>query len=246
MALNPLAPVTDYQSMLNRIFWFTSAAALGAVCLLRTYSPAWEAVLQSIDMELETVSGNILPVPGGYLLPALAVGLVARVFRIHGHIAHLLGIRERFDVDVIITEFARESGVDVELVPDHEWIEHRHDIMRQAFYRFTSSSSPQIDAHLIHQALDLWSWFWIGLEATLVFVLTGMALIATNAYGAGMLTIAGSLLLASVGLPTIRRQCKRHALAQVKAILLDPSREALVCLAFDWLVPSASRLKRSA
>ena len=133
MALNPLAPVTDYQSMLNRIFWFTSAAALGAVCLLRAHSPAWDAVLQSIDMELETVSGNILPVPGGYLLPALAVGLVARVFRIHGHIAHLLGIRERFDVDVIIAEFARESGVDVELVPDHEWIEHRHDIMRQAF-----------------------------------------------------------------------------------------------------------------
>ena len=28
MPLNPLAPVTDYQSMLNRIFWFTTAAAL--------------------------------------------------------------------------------------------------------------------------------------------------------------------------------------------------------------------------
>ena len=246
MALNPLAPVFDYQSMLNRIFWFTSAAALGAVCLLRSQLPALDGVLEQIDLDLNTGSGKILPIPGGYLLPALAVGLIARVFRVHGQIAHWLGLRERFDVDVIIRELARESGVDVELVSDREWIDHRHDIMREAFYRFTSSSSPQIDAHLVHQALDLWSWFWIGLEATVVFVLTGLALVAMQAYTVGGLTLSGALLGAVVGLPAIRYQCQRYAIAQVKAIVSDPVRAAHVCQAFAWLTVSHNRLQRSA
>ncbi len=235
MALNPLAPVTDYQSMLNRIFWFTSAAALGVVWLLRTHLPGLDVALAKVDFDLQTGAGKLLPVPGGYLLPALAVGLIARVFRIHSQLGHWLGIRERFDIDVILTELARRVGIDVDGVTEEQWLEHRHDLMRQAFYRFTSTNSPQIDEHLIHQALDLWSWFWIGLEASLLFVLTGLALVAVNARDAGLVTIGGALLLAVVGLPMIRLQCKRYAIAQVRAILADPAREALVRQAFSAL-----------
>ena len=246
MSLNPLAPVTDYQTMLNRIFWFTSAAALGAVWVLRSHVPGLDAALGRIDFDVQTGAGKLLPVPGGYLLPALAVGLVARVFRIHSHFGHWLGIRERFDIDVILAELARRVGVDVQDVTDDQWHEHRHDLMRQSFYRFASSSSPQIDEHLIHQALDLWSWFWIGLEAALVFVLTGLALVAVNAHDTGMITMGGALVLAAVGLPAIRLQCKRYAIAQVKAILSDPLRAAQVRQAFDVLGASSAPWKRSA
>ena len=246
MPLNPIAPVTDYQSMLNRIFWFTFAAVLGALYLVRSNVPSIDAALDRIDFDLEAGSGNILPIPGGYLFPALAVGLVTRVFRVHGHIAHLLGIRERFEIDVIIAALARESGVAVKPVSDAEWIARRHDIMRQAFYRFANSKSSEIDAHLIHQALDSWSWFWIGLESTLVFVLTGLVLISMNEYTVGGVVIAGALLLAIVGLPLVRYQCKRFAVAQVKAIVSDPARAAIVRQAFDWLPPACNSLKRSA
>jgi len=246
MALNPIAPVTDYQSMLNRIFWFTFAAALGAVYLLRSNVLSLDAALERIDFDLEAGSGNVLPIPGGYLFPALAVGLLARVFRIHGHIAHLLGIRERFEIDVILAALARESGVAVEDISDEEWIARRHDIMRQAFYRFASSKSPEIDAHLVHQALDSWSWFWIGLESTLVFVLTGLVLISMSVYSIGGLIIAGVLLLAFVGLPLIRYQCKRFAIAQVKAIVSDQGRAAIVREAFNCLPPVGKALNRAA
>jgi hypothetical protein len=246
MALNPLAPVTDYQSMLNRIFWFTSAAALLAVWLLRTYIPALDGALAKVDFDVPTGAGKLWPVPGGYLLPALAVGLVSRVFRIHSQLGHWLGIRERFDIDVILTEFARRVGIDVDDVTDDEWQEHRHDLMRQAFYRFASSKSPQIDEHLIHQALDLWSWFWIGLEAAMLFVLTGLALVAVNARDTGLLTLGGALLLAAVGLPAIRLQCKRYAIAQVRAILADPAREAVVRQAFSPLKDNRFPWQRAA
>lgn len=247
MALSPLAPVTDYQSMLSRVFWFTSAAALGAVWLLRANVPVVDQSLGQVDALLRTASGGeLLPIPGGTLLPALAVGLLTRVFRLHGHLAHLLGVRERFDIEVIIDALARECDVDVDCVSDDQWIARRQEIMRQAFYRFANSKSPEIDPHLIHQALDSWSWFWIGLEATVVFVATGLGLIAFSAYYEGGMTIGIALAAAAVGLPMVRLQCKRFALAQVRAILSDPARVALVRQALDGLPTIASRLRRSA
>ena len=246
MALNPLAPVTDYQSMLNRIFWFTSAAALGAIGLLGAHVPMIETALARIDFDLDSGEGTFLPIPAGYLLPALAVGLLVRVYRVHGQISHWLGISERFDVDVIIKELARRSGIAVESVPDHQWVDHRHDIMQRAFYRFASSRAPQIDEHLIHQALDQWSWFWIGLDAAVVYAIAGFGLIACQAYTVGALTLGGALVGAAVGLPMIRRQCQRYAIAQVKSIVADPTRAAEVRQAFAWLAATHDRLERSA
>jgi hypothetical protein len=172
--------------------------------------------------------------------------MISRVFRIHGHVGTWLGIRERFDVDVILTELARRVGIDVDRITETQWQEHRHDLMRQAFYRFANGNSPEIDEHLIHQALDLWSWFWIGLEMSAVFVVTGFWLIAASAYEAGMLATSGALILAALGLPAIRSQCRRYAIAQVKAILSDPVRAAQVRQAFGVVGVSAGVWKRSA
>lgn len=246
MALNPLAPVTDYQSMLNRIFWFTSAAALGAVGLLRANVPAVDAALERIDLYFSSGAGDLLPIPAGYLLPALGIGLFARVYRLHGQLSLWLGISERFDVDVIMPELARQVEVDIRSVPDDQWLEHRDDVMRHAFYRFAGGNSPQIDADLIQHALDLWSWFWIGVQATVVFVVTGLVLIASQSYSTGALTIAVALLLAAVGLPSIRQHCRRYAIAQVKAIVADPARAVVVRQAFDWVEVPRVRLRRSA
>ena len=63
--------------------------------------------------------------------------------------------------------------------------------MRQAFYPFVSGSQPQVDQQLVQQALDAWSWFWIGVVATLLFSLTGLGLIACGVYGAGFRRWAG-------------------------------------------------------
>lgn len=242
MALNPIAPVTDYQSMLNRICWFTSAATLAAIWLLRTHLQALDFALGRVDFQVNTG----MDIPAGSLLPALFVGLITRIFRIHSFIGHWLGIRERFDIDVILSELARRVGIEVDDVTESEWLLHRHDLMRTTFYRFASKQSPQIDAHLIHQALDLWSWFWVGIETTCVFVLTSFTLIAAGAREAGLITFGMTLLLATVGLPVIRLQCKRAAIAQVRAILADLTREILVREAFSRLGRSNGRRQRAA
>lgn len=246
MSLYPLAPVTDYQSMLNRVFWFTSAAALGAVALLRANVPAIESLLSRIDFTLEFGDDNILPVPGSYLLPAVLVGLASRVFRLHGRLAEWLGIRERFDIDVIIHELACRVRIDLQDHPDQNLVEHRHTIMRHAFYAFVSGRDPNVDEQLIHRALDSWSWFWSGIEATVVFVVAGLVLVASGAAESGFTTLVAALSLASIALPAIRAECKRYAVAQVREIASDPSRAQQVRDAFACLESELSLHQRAA
>lgn len=226
--------------MLNRIFWFTSAAALVAVWLLRTNLPWLDETLTRIDFTLEFGGDKILPVAGGYLFPALAVGLASRIFRIHGKLADWLGIRERFDVDVIIRELAQRTGYDLSLMTDEQLTQSRHELMRQAFYPFVSGRDPQIDESLIHRARDLWSWLWIGLEATTVFVLTGLALVASGAQQPGITVMLTALALAFLGLPAVRNECRRHAVAQVREITRSPERSSLVSQAFDEILGGRS------
>jgi hypothetical protein len=235
MSLNPLTPITDYQSMQNRIFWFTSFSALVTVWMLRLYIPGIEGLLNKIDFTVEFGGNKILPMPGGYLIPALAVGILTRIYRMHACISNWLGVRESFDIEVIISELATQLGIDLTSVANERLIERRHSIMRKAFYPFVSGPQPQIDALLIHQALDAWSWFWSGVEATTMFILAGLSLIAGGAYEIGFQVIGGTLLLALVGLPAMRGHCRRYAIAQVRAIVLDPARSKVVRIAFAEL-----------
>lgn len=232
MSLNPLSPVVDYPSMLNRIFWFTTASALVAVWMLRLYGPGLNRLLSEIDFTVEFGGDKIVPIPGGYLLPALVVGILTRIYRFHARVSDWLGIRECFDVDVVIAELAAQLAIDLESVSRAEIVAHRHNMMRKAFYPYVSGPQPHIDPHLVHQALDAWSWFWIGIEATFVFVFTGLVLIAGGVYEIGLQTVGGTIVLAVIGMPAMRRQCRRYAVAQVRAIVADPVRAATVTAAF--------------
>ena len=245
-SLNPLAPVTDYQSMLNRIFWFTSASALVTIWMLRQHNPALNSLLNQIDLQVELSGDKTLPIPGGFLFPALAVGMLTRVFRLHARVSDWLGIRETFDIEVIMREFAMELDLDVTSLTYAQLAENRHSIMRSTFYAFVSGSHPAVDEQLIRQALDAWSWFWVGIEATLVFTLAGLGLIASGAIVPGLETAGAAAGLAAFGLPAMRRQCARYAIAQVRVIADDPARSDTVREVFAALSPARYAVRRAA
>jgi hypothetical protein len=246
MSLNPLAPVTDHQSMLNRIFWFTTVSALVATWLLRLNLAALDRLLAQIDYAIAVGENKVLPVPGGFLIPALTVGMLTRIYRVHARISDWLGIRECFDIDVIIGELAAQSSIDLSPIARDELVKRRHSVMRLAFYPFVSGSQPAIDPQLVGQALDAWSWFWIGVEAWFVFVLTGLGLIAAGMHRVGLETLGGALLFAAIGLPAMHRQCRSYAVAQVRAILADPARAAEVRRAFAELIGDQAADRRAA
>jgi hypothetical protein len=245
-SLNPLAPVTDYQSMLNRIFWFTSASALVAIWMLRLHNSGLNELLSQIDFQVEFGGDKILPIPGGYLFPAVAVGILTRIYRLHARISDALGIRRCFDIDVIIAKFATLVNVDLSPVAYERLVEYRPSIMRTAFYPFVSSSHPSIDQQLVQQALDAWSWLWIGVEATFVFILAGFGLIAGGTYQVGLEMIGGAITFAAIGLPAMRGQCSRYAIAQVRAIAADPARMIAIRAAFAELAQDRYASRRAA
>ena len=76
--------------------------------MLRQHVPAIEAWLQDFDAAIGVNGQKLLPTPASYLVPALTIGIAARIFRLHGRISDWLGLRECFDVEVIIGEFGRQ------------------------------------------------------------------------------------------------------------------------------------------
>jgi hypothetical protein len=86
----------------------------------------------------------------------------------------------------------------------------------------------------------------IVIEATLVFTISGLCLIAGGIYNDWLLTIGATLLVAAVALPAIRSQCERYAIAQVRAILADPARAATVRVAFAELTGEQRSHRRAA
>lgn len=246
MSLNPLAPVTDYPSMLNRIFWFTAASAGAAVWLLRVCVPAVDGALRPLDDAVAAGLGRELPTPGGTLLPALAVGIATRVFRLHARASDWLGIRECFDIDVILAEFASRAGPDPPDLDRAELRRARHDLMRRCFYAYVSGPNSAVDRVLTEQALDAWSWMWVGVEGAIVWTVAALGLIAGQAYPTGFRTLAAALGFAAVILPAVRRQCGRYGVAQVRAILADPARAAAVRAALQEAVAPAQAARRAA
>ncbi|MCA9261863.1 MAG: hypothetical protein KDA61_21745, partial [Planctomycetales bacterium] len=147
-------------------------------------------------------------------------------------------------VDVIIQQLAKRSGVDLSQIDDDKLVAHRHEIMRHGFYRFSATTNPEIDLDLVHQALDAWSWFWSGLEAATILVLTSFVLVACGAWNPGALTLSTTLALSALGLPMIRRQGARFAVAQVREICADEQRIAQVRHAFACLTTPPSTAQR--
>jgi hypothetical protein len=214
--------------------------------MLRLHNAELNSLLNQIDLQVEFSSDKTLPIPGGFLFPALAVGMLTRVFRLHARISDWLGIRETFDVQVIMQGFAAELDLDVRSLTYEQLAGNRHSIMRSTFYAFVSGLRPVIDEQLIRQALDAWSWFWVGVEATLVFTLAGFGLVACGAILPGVETVSAAAALAAFGLPAMRRQCARYAIAQVRAIANDPARAVTVRGVFAELSPEHYAVRRAA
>ena len=203
MALNPLAPVVDYQSMLNRIFWFTTASALAAVALLRFNVPDVEAWLSRVDFAVALGGGKPLPAPAGTLLPALAIGVAARIFRLHGRISDWLGIRECFDVDVILREFAKQLAIDLAPLGDRGLRKARQTLMRKAFYPYVSGPQSAVDQQLVQQASIRGRGCGRG-SSRRPCALAALGLLAGEATVAGLQTLAAAAVLGGIGVPAIR------------------------------------------
>jgi hypothetical protein len=227
MSFNPLAQVKDYPSMLNRIFLFTSLAGSIATWIVRRHFECADNVLKALDINVDLPYLKEVKLLG-YVLPGVALGFLARTIRLHDRISDVLRIRERFDVDEILLPLARGSEFPVGTLSMDQLRNSRRALMGRVFYRYASSTDAKIDKHLIYEALDWWSWYWVIVEALAVFIPTGIVLWLAEPKWHAWIVLAVCIVAGLVCLPFFRSHCARYAGAEVREILDDATRKAEV------------------
>lgn len=234
MSLNPLTQVTDYPSMLNRIFLFTAISSSVATWMLRNHFPWFNDQLKFLDINVDLPFVKEITVLG-YLLPGIAVAFFARAIRLHDRISDFMRIRERFEVNEILRPLAEQCGVPIGNLSLDLVRAARRRLMGRVFYKYTSSTTPKIDRHLINEALDWWSWYWSIIESLAVFVAAGVTLLFAHPMWHGWAVLSGCLVVAVIALPFFRAHCARYAADEVYAILAEETRKGQVLKAFSAL-----------
>lgn len=234
MGWNPFSTASNYPQMLRKIAMFTFACALLAVSLVRAQVPDVDSWLSRYSIQVPLFGGVSLPF--GTILPALAVALLFRMFKVHDRISDLFRIRHTFDVNHIIKPMALGVGIVLSKVALVRVRNERQEIMHDVFYRYASGTEGKaaIDSHYVTLALDQWSWFWIVLEAEAIALLTAIVLLIAGVWFSAGVLIAADLVVIGV-LRLIWQGCTRYARAEIDQILDDEQRKHDIARAFHAL-----------
>ncbi len=223
--------VKNYSEMLNRIA--IAAFAVSALVAWLVVPPAGSAALvfKSLELPIPSEMLGIKGIAPLYVAAGILAVLLSRVLLLHDRISDIFGIRRRFDRDCILRPMAQRSGFNVTARTIATLDAHRHKLMGRVFYAYADPHKPVINAHLIHTALDRWSWYWIVVEA-IVFCTAGLLILAAvgNWYVFLILLLPTSLLVVLSLLPP--KQRAKAAEAQIEEILQDAGREKAVLEAF--------------
>ncbi len=206
--------------MLNRIAWGTFVTALGCILLLKNQIPPVATFLAHWTFEVKVLD---VGVPIGLALSAGAIAFLARIFKWHDVLSSVFGLRRKFDVERILIPLAAGTNHFIDREQIQIIREHRHPLMQDCFYRYASSTKPELDVHIIILALDNWSWYWLLLEALTLLIPTAAVLMMFGRVSASLTVLVGVLAIAGI-MFLIYGRAKHYARLEVQAILSEGAR----------------------
>jgi hypothetical protein len=219
MRSSPFLALLEYLTTLNKIAAGTFFASLGAVVLIGWRVGLVHRLLKSIPL-LVTIGDWSVPLVG--VVIALAITFLTRSLRWHDRISEAFGIRERFDITVIMLPLAVGLGVRLGPRAFERLRANRRQLMTSAFYQYTEGTRPILTPASVTAAMDRWSWFWTVFEGEVIAAATALILFVF-----GDFVLAAILFAAVIGalpvLYVIRQECDRYAQVQVDALLANPS-----------------------
>lgn len=170
------------------------------------------------------------------LIIALFVGLITYIAHFHDRISDVFSIRARFEIKHIFVPLSELVGHPLSQSEIAVISREQNRYMRRVFYKYTSSMSdkPLVDKHDIVQALDAWSWFWVGLEGSFYWAIISIAAICFGSPPIGLIAIG---IAALFGLLMFARYpgLVRRARAQIEEIADNVPAATEVKLVFDAL-----------
>lgn len=168
------------------------------------------------------------------LLLAVLVALISRVVQLHNLVSNVMGIRQNFDVRHVLYPLAKGSGAQFGPQRAKPFSDNRHELMREVFYKYTSSTSanPLVDKHDIHQALDNWSFYWITIEG--IFLLIICLIVSVSVRDGRLITIFAIFIVLYVGSSRFFiNRTENRIKPQIRAILANDEAKRAVQAALD-------------
>jgi hypothetical protein len=216
----PFERPKDYGEMLNKIGLFTFFVALGLTWFVADRVPSIAAALNARATTFDVAS---LHVPILYFFCAAIVALIARFTRLHNQISDLFRIRERFDINKILIPLAGAVRLNVGVKFTKNLRANRHLLMERTFYAYASFEDPKISKALVLGAIELWTWYWIALEASALSAIAASVLFVSRRSGAAEAAIGVSLGLALI-FSSCFLACGKRAEYQINEIVSAPER----------------------
>lgn len=216
---------TNYKEMTKKISFFTFWVTLFGLYLAAYLSSNVNNVMKELSCGLEYELGSI-KLYFSFLYIPLAVAIFENIIHLHDKISDIIGIRYRFDKSVIIKKFLEITSLSDKLGCVNR--KNRDKIMKNIFYKYASSTEPKIDVHLIHSALGMWTWFWIILDSTLVFLIIGFIYLLSPFSSLKLLLFILLVLLLVMFMVLVKNSCKKYAEQEVECILEDDTRKSCI------------------
>ncbi len=164
-----------YSEMVEKISKSAFFLTLFGLYILSCASSDFKSFLESISFgakyECFGIELNL-----ALLYIPLCVGICEHVFKIHDKVSSVFKIRQKYDKNIIIRTFYKYANIEFN---NSKFDSKNVDkIMSNVFYKYASSTDPQIDSHSIVLALNEWCWFWIFLDTALLFIVISIPFLA--------------------------------------------------------------------
>jgi hypothetical protein len=156
----------------------------------------------------------------------MVVSILFRIVKLHDRISDLLSIREKYDVNEIISPIFSNVMPQSKLPERDALILHRRTLMKRIFYRYAPGPPGKnaISDHLVAMAWESLCLYWIVTEAAFVlavFTICSALLALTNASLIFLALFSVSFSLCFVAIA----QCKKQTKEEIEAILDNDDRK---------------------
>jgi len=206
----------DYSDILKRVFCGSLVSGIACTFLLAQASPSVKKLLNSVSSEGDI--GFVKNIGVLYVLIPGVVVVISRIIKLHDRISDLFRIRHRFDTKYILFRIAIGVGVTLTENVQKSIKKNRVQSMYTVFYPYAGFKNPLIDDQLVRTGADHWGWFWLLVESSFLFLVTGMILVFVGEWSdVGFCLI---IVFVEMGLMVfLWLSCRRCAKREVEEIL---------------------------
>lgn len=211
----------NYSEMIEKISKSVFAISFFTLYILSCANSDFDELLLSLsfgtkyDMFGLTINLSIIYIP-------LIMGLAEHIFKIHDRLSDILRIRKRYDRKYIAYEILKSAGYKVDKLNCSDNV--IATITKKTFYEYASSTSPKIDVHYIHLALNEWCWYWITLDTVALIIVICFIFLVAKFSWLNLLLAVWIFVFISLIMYLMRVTIRSYTKNEIQVIISDTER----------------------